>query len=68
MFWGVLAALVIGMPMSAYGNLANVTEWKVAGSLAVLVISGAVCASLTALERHRERPQIPSHVDSFQDA
>lgn len=55
MFWGIVAALVIGIPMSAYGNLNNLTEWKVAGSLAVIVLSGGICAAWTGIERYKER-------------
>lgn len=42
MFWGPVAAAVIGLPISAYGNLLNVTEAKVIGSLLVLAISGGL--------------------------
>ena len=44
----MLAALVVGVPMSAYGNLTGSTPWTVAGAIAVIVLSGTgtVAASL----------------------
>lgn len=39
-FWSVTASLIVGLPLSAYGNLTETTPLIVAGSLAVLGISG----------------------------
>lgn len=55
MFYGPLAAAVFGLPISAYGNLNNVTEAKVIGSLLVLAISGGVVWAFTALDRIRDK-------------
>lgn len=44
MFWGILLANVIGVPLSAYGNL-NSIPWMVAGaSLTVLALSALIPA------------------------
>ena len=39
---GVIAALVVGLPLSAYGNMTGNVPYIVGGSIAVLVISGMV--------------------------
>lgn len=44
MFWGVLLAILVGVPMSAYGNLTGTVSMIVGGSLAVLVLSGTIAA------------------------
>lgn len=41
-FYGVLASLVLGLPLFAYGTLCNVTAFKIAGCLATVLASGAV--------------------------
>lgn len=53
LFWGIMAALAVGVPMSAYGNLMNITEWKVAGSLTVLALSGIILWVATWISRAR---------------
>jgi Na+/proline symporter len=49
-FYGVLASLVIGWPIFAYGNLFNDSMLKVVGSLATLLLSGIVAFSLSRVE------------------
>lgn len=39
---GVIAALVIGLPLSAYGNMTSNVPFVVGGSIAVLVVSGII--------------------------
>ena len=46
-FYGVLASLVIGFPIFAYGNLTDDTGMKVAGSVLALVLSGIVSLIVT---------------------
>ncbi|MDO5397172.1 MAG: hypothetical protein Q4G33_04510 [bacterium] len=48
-FTGIILSLCIGLPLFAYGNIANDNLYKVIGSLATLLISGlaAVCMSKT---------------------
>lgn len=48
-FYGVLAALIVGIPMSAYGNLTGNVPWIVGGSIAVLALSGGVAIAVTHL-------------------
>lgn len=43
-FWGVLLSLVVGIPVSAYGNLTGSAGWTVAGSVLVIVLSALVTA------------------------
>ena len=39
---GVLASLAVGLPVFTWGNLANITSVKVAGSLLTLCVSGII--------------------------
>lgn len=39
---GIVAALIIGVPLSAYGNLAGDVPYVVAGSITVLAVSGLI--------------------------
>lgn len=41
-FYGVIAAMCIGLPIFAYGNIQNIAIWKTIGSLTTVLISGAV--------------------------
>ena len=66
-FWGILAALAVGLPLSAYGNLTKSTPHIVAGSLAVLLLSGAGVAVGTWLEDvkdRRDRARLAAATDS----
>ena len=49
-FWGVIAALVIGLPIFAYGNIANIAMVKTVGSLATVLISGIVAVIVTKIK------------------
>ena len=50
-FYGVLGALLIALPMSAYGNLTKTTPWILAGSIGVLLISGGVTWAVSKYKR-----------------
>ena len=39
-FWGILASILIGLPMFSYGNFAHITGWTAAGSLVTVLTSG----------------------------
>lgn len=41
-YWGILAAILIGLPVFAYGNLTGSTQWVVTGSLFTVLSSGIV--------------------------
>lgn len=42
-FWGVLVAFVIGMPLSIYGNIMDRPAWIVGASLFIIAVSSAFC-------------------------
>lgn len=46
---GVFAALVIGLPIFAYGNINNIAIYKTIGSLVTVILSGAVTLILSRL-------------------
>ncbi len=39
---GIIAALVVGLPVFAYGTIKNISAYKTAGSLATVLLSGLV--------------------------
>jgi Na+/proline symporter len=39
---GIISALIIGLPIFAYGNINNIAVYKTAGSLTTVILSGAV--------------------------
>lgn len=56
MFWGITSALVVGVPMSAYGNLVSGNPWFIAGaSVATLTLSLGITLAATQHERRRAR-------------
>lgn len=52
-FWGIIAALAIGLPIFAYGNIANVALFKAIGSLTTVLMSGAVALIVTKVKGAR---------------
>jgi len=42
-FWGVLVASVVGIPIFVYGNVINNPYWIVGGSLFIILISTSFC-------------------------
>lgn len=52
-FWGIVAALVVGVPMSAYGNLNTIVPMIWGSSLMVIGLSGAGVLIGTLIERRR---------------
>ena len=42
MFWGIMVSLVVGLPLFFWGNLYNVTEIKIVGSLVTMFASGTI--------------------------
>ena len=46
-FAGVLAAMLVGLPIFAYGNLVGLATWKTAGSLITVLLSGIVAMTLS---------------------
>lgn len=58
MVMGITAALAVGLPLSAFGNLTG-TSWAIAGgSLAVLTISGALAAFYRPASAPAARPAV----------
>lgn len=53
-FAGVLSALCIGLPVFAYGNIANIPALKTAGSLTTVLSSGIVALVASQKEVERE--------------
>ena len=49
--YGIIVALVLGMPIFAYGNIAGVTLAKTIGSLVTLLTSGVAAFIITKVER-----------------
>lgn len=49
-FYGVIIALVIGIPIFAYGNIANIAIYKTVGSLTTVLMSGVVALLLSRKE------------------
>ena len=45
-FWGVLVAFVIGLPLFIYGNIINNPVWIVSSSLFIVAISTIFCLIL----------------------
>ena len=52
-FVGVLCSMVIGLPVFAYGSLANIAIYKTIGSLLSVTLSGTVALILSRKERQR---------------
>ncbi|MCP4214135.1 MAG: hypothetical protein GY765_05740 [bacterium] len=50
-FYGILASIVVGLPVFAYGNFSGSTSLKVAGSLMTVLISGATTLVVTFIKR-----------------
>ena len=46
-FWGVLVAFVVGMPVFIYGNVINNPFWIVGGSLFIIFVSTVFCLVFT---------------------
>ncbi len=44
---GIIAAMVIGLPVFGYGNIKEIIIYKTVGSLLTVIISGAVALSVT---------------------
>jgi hypothetical protein len=42
-FWGVLVAFVIGVPLFVYGNIVDKPAWIVGASLFIIAVSTAFC-------------------------
>lgn len=51
MFWGVLSAFVLGLPIFTYGNFGGGATVALAGSLITVATSGLVCVVLSYLSR-----------------
>jgi len=41
-YYGVLIALCVGLPIFAYGNIFNIAAYKTAGSLTTVISSGLI--------------------------
>lgn len=52
-FWGIVGALVVGLPASAYGNLTGNVPWIVGSSLLVIGCSGLGTVLGTVVETRR---------------
>ncbi len=42
-FWGVLVAFIVGVPLFVYGNVINNPVWIVGASLFIILISTTFC-------------------------
>jgi len=42
-FWGILVAFFVGIPLFVYGNIINSSVWIVSASFLILLISGGFC-------------------------
>lgn len=64
-FYGMIAAMVVGLPVSAYGNLGGVVPAIWGGSLLVLILSGggALLGTLLSPERGRDPEKIASRTE-----
>lgn len=49
-FWGIIVALAVGLPIFAYGNIANIATVKTIGSLTTVLLSGIVAAIVTKVK------------------
>lgn len=49
-FYGIISALVLGIPVFAYGNIANIAVYKTVGSLITVLTSGIVALLLSRRE------------------
>lgn len=49
-FWGVIVALIVGLPIFAYGNIANIAMVKTIGSLTTVLMSGIVAVIVTKVK------------------
>lgn len=48
---GIISALVIGLPIFAYGNINNIVIYKTVGSLTTVILSGIVALIVSGLRR-----------------
>lgn len=55
-FYGVLAAIVVGLPIFGYGNFTGNVPWSVAGSLLTILLSGGITLALSAMESKGAAP------------
>lgn len=44
---GIIAALIIGLPIFGYGNIQGIAAYKTAGSLLTVILSGAVALAIS---------------------
>ncbi len=42
-FWGVLVAFIVGVPLSIYGNIIDNPKWIVGASLFIILVSASFC-------------------------
>jgi Na+/proline symporter len=52
-FFGVLASLLVGLPIFAYGNLCDLALYKTIGSLATVLLSGIIAAAFGRWEARK---------------
>lgn len=66
---GIITALVVGVPMSAYGNLNNKVAFIVGASITVLLVSGGISLGASYVNHRRGRRfEAPSSVGSAMDS
>lgn len=51
---GIICALVIGLPIFAYGNINGIAIYKTIGSLTTVILSGAVSLAVSKIARCRK--------------
>ena len=53
-YCGIIIALILGMPIFAYGNIANIAIMKTIGSLTTVLTSGIAALIISKLEVQNE--------------
>lgn len=49
-YCGIICALIIGLPIFAYGNIANISLLKTIGSLTTVLMSGIIAVAITKIK------------------
>jgi Na+/proline symporter len=59
-FWGILLAIAIGLPVFAYGNLNGITPMIWGGSLLTIFLSGGITILITLIENSKWKLSLKS--------
>lgn len=58
---GIITALIIGLPVFAYGNICNQAIFKTAGSLITVLASGILAVAISIIEKKRGSAEWKRH-------